>query len=330
MDIVDVVASPQMQGQFTQAGITKPRILEQTEHRWLGQLGWCAFVEHWRGYESHFHLWDNDRNPQSPARHANSAGAPKPKGEGQSLMVSDFLTTEWGHLHDEQGADNLLAQVECAIEIFEWLTNRTTQALFGWTHHSSGPRMCDGRLPNGNAQLLYFLDDHPSMPSWFKGMEQIICEHGLWPEGGLVAQCLDFKCPPGCTDCCCCWLLFTQADFIGQKSQREELIERHGHLCDFYPKYHCELNFIEQYWGAVKAQFHEAGQAKSIKEMEQTVIQCLDSVTLLQIWWFANQAACFILAYGEGLSGAQATWANRRYHGHHTLPPEMIAAAKAS
>lgn len=143
--------------------------------------------------------------------------------------------------------------------------------------------MRDGRLPNGNTQSFYFPDDHPSMPSWFKGMEQIIRERELWPERGLVAQCPNFKCPPGCTDCCCRRLLFSQADFIGQKSQLEEFIETHGHLCDFYPKYHCELNFIEQYWGAAKAQFREASRAKTIREMEQTVIQCLDSVVLLQI-----------------------------------------------
>jgi hypothetical protein len=45
---------------------------------------------------------------------------------------------------------------------------------------------------------------------------------------------------------------------MAQKSQLEELIELCGHICDFYPKYHCELNFIKQYWGAVKSQYHVA------------------------------------------------------------------------
>ena len=35
-------------------------------------------------------------------------------------------------------------------------------------------------------------------------------------------------------------------------------------------------------------------------------------------------------AYAEGLSGAQAGWANKKYHGHRTLPPEMVAEIKKS
>ena len=44
---------------------------------------------------------------------------------------------------------------------------------------------------------------------------------------------------------------------------------------------------------------------------------------------FANRSARFIDAYTQGLSGAEAAWANRRYHGHRTLPPEMAALARA-
>jgi hypothetical protein len=128
----------------------------------------------------------------------------------------------------------------------------------GWTNRNCGKLMHCGTLPNGQSQDFYFPadgpDHHPTMPGWFKGMEQIIQERGLWPEGGLPAQCgTDFKCAPGCIDCCCQHILYLQPDFVAQKSQLEELIEQRHHLCDFYPKYHCELNFIEQYWGTAKA-----------------------------------------------------------------------------
>jgi hypothetical protein len=145
--------------------------------------------------------------------------------------------------------------------------------------------MCSGTLPNGEPQYFYFPDDHPTMPSWFKGMEIIIRERGLWPEEGLGlhAQCPDFKCPADRTDCCCRRVLFNQADFITQKSELQEFIESCGHLCDFYPKYHCELNFIEQYWGAAKFQYRTATRSSTIKDMGTAVRECLDSVPLLQI-----------------------------------------------
>lgn len=43
---------------------------------------------------------------------------------------------------------------------------------------------------------------------------------------------------------------------------------------------------------------------------------------------FANRSARFIDSYAQGLSGAEAAWANRRYHGHRTLPPEMATLAR--
>ncbi|KAI9431753.1 hypothetical protein BJY52DRAFT_1341283 [Lactarius psammicola] len=64
--------------------------------------------------------------------------------------------------------------------------------------------------------------------------------------------------------------------------------------------------------------------------MEQLVVKCLDDVPLLEIRRFANRSARFVSAYAEGLTGAQAVWANKRYHGHHTLPPEMVAEVKRS
>ena len=53
-------------------------------------------------------------------------------------------------------------------------------------------------------------------------------------------------------DCCVRRILSLQPDFLAQKSQLQEKIEKRGHKCIFYPKYHCELNYIEMYWGAAK------------------------------------------------------------------------------
>ena len=87
-----------------------------------------AFVDRWAEYEPRFQIWDADGNPlpclsdsrplilvthdesiffQNDERttcwsHQDSRPSPKPKGDGQSLMVSDFLTAEWGRLRDSE------------------------------------------------------------------------------------------------------------------------------------------------------------------------------------------------------------------------------------
>jgi hypothetical protein len=137
---------------------------------------------------------------------------------------------------------DLLQQVDMAIDIFEGKTNGFATGLFlfdntpshqkgapdalsarkmpknphpTWTHHKEGPKMRmtwfgeDQRI-----QDLYFDHDHPTMPGWFKGMEIIIRERGLWLEKGMNAQCDEFKCVAGKTNCCCRRLLFTQPDFV--------------------------------------------------------------------------------------------------------------------
>lgn len=144
--------------------------------------------------------------------------------------------------------------------------------------------MRHGRLPDGTEQPLYFPENHPQYPGWFKGMEVIIKERGFWPAAGtLRAECPGFKCEPGRTDCCCRRLLFSQPDFASQQSELEEYITFRGHICDFYPKYHCELNFIEQYWGAAKYIFRNGPRVSTESELEDKVRECLDRVPLSKI-----------------------------------------------
>jgi hypothetical protein len=222
----------------------------------------------------------------------------------------------------------LLAQTDRAIDIFESKTRGTATGLFlfdnapshqkraddalsarylpkrpneGWTRVKDGPRMRDGwyevkhadGVTSRTVQPLYFHENHPVHPGWFKGMEQIIRERGLWPQvcdargrlvdGKLNAQCESFKCQPGKTDCCCRRLLFNQPDFAQQKSALTELVECRGHICDYYPKYHCELNFIEQYWGAAKLRYRNSPPTSSMDEMRANVRAALDFVPLQSI-----------------------------------------------
>jgi hypothetical protein len=153
-----------------------------------------------------------------------------------------------------------------------------------WQHHKDSPKMQSTNFGvNNTPQDLYFADDHPTMPGWFKGIKIIIHEQELWPQNRLNAQCEGFKCVKGKTDCCCCWLLFTQPDFENQKSHLEEFIMSRGHICNFYSKYHCELNFIEQYWGAAKLVYRNNPKMKDMKEMEENVKNSLDDVPIVQI-----------------------------------------------
>jgi hypothetical protein len=91
-----------------------------------------VFVNRWMEYEKRFHIWDDDGNlmplpkgfPVPGGRfrlilithdesmfyqnnqrktlwaHDSQKPTPRPKGEGQTIMVSDFLTSEWGPLRD--------------------------------------------------------------------------------------------------------------------------------------------------------------------------------------------------------------------------------------
>ncbi|KAG8915216.1 hypothetical protein FRC01_003742 [Tulasnella sp. 417] len=312
--------------------------------------------------------------------HKSEGAVPVRKGEGTSLMVSDFCSPDLpgGWLRSKDGTrearvifkagknrdgyfdnDNVLESTRNAIDIFETHhpPESGVKALFLFdnakTHSKraddalsarkmpkstrlwlprSGVKMRNGSLPNGEAQPLWFPDDHPDpkKAGMFKGMEVILRERGLWPARGLRAECEGFKCatPDTKTDCCARRLLFTQPDFVNQKSKLQEFVEGRGHHFLFYPKFHCELNFIEMCWGRAKFEYRMYGIPRNEEQQEEYVRKALDSVSPSTINRFANRSARFMDAYRQGLSGSQAAWAGRKYHGHRTLPPEFVAEVK--
>ncbi|KAH9175824.1 hypothetical protein EDB89DRAFT_2133737, partial [Lactarius sanguifluus] len=143
-----------------------------------------TFIQRFKQHERHFHIWDDNGEELPPPRgfpvpeatraaghfrlilvthdkstffqndqrkigwdRKGSSKTPRSKGDGQSLMVSDFLTLEWGCLRDDDNeacvyfkpgksrdgwfsASDLLVQVNKVIDIFEGITKGWVQGLF--------------------------------------------------------------------------------------------------------------------------------------------------------------------------------------------------------
>ena len=153
------------------------------------------------------------------------------------LIIFDNATTHQAHAKDALSALRMPLQSKL------------------WVPKSQSCQMQDGTFKNGEPQALYYPDDDPDRLGHFKGMAVILEERGF-DIRGLRAQCkVSFaNCddPSSTGQCCCHRILYNEPDFAQQKGSLQELIENEGHICDFYPKFHPELNFIEQYLGGRK------------------------------------------------------------------------------
>ena len=67
------------------------------------------------------------------------------------------------------------------------------------------------------------------------------CKHGISIETRLAEGTHNEK-------CCLTYVLSNEPDFKGQKEWLTEVVENSNCRIIFYPKYHCELNFIEMVW----------------------------------------------------------------------------------
>src|SRR5882762_1585260 len=175
---------------------------------------------------------------------------------------------------------------------------------------------------------MVFPMDHPTNPDQPKGIKQVLTEWGLWRQGLL----LDCKKPKICSvdliDCYARRLLSQQSDFLEQKSSVQEVIEAAGHLCIFLPKFHCELNFIEFFWGAVKKYLHENCDY-TFETLRQNLPKALSSVKLKTIRLWEHCMIRWMDAYRLGLGAKEAQNSVRKFSSHqytsHRCVPETLA-----
>lgn len=300
------------------------------------------------------------------------------KGQGKSIMVSDFLLETDGRLKlneneillypevpvearkflkpgkNEEGwwtAEHLLDQViNYAIPIFETKYPNAI-GIFAFDNSTNHGAMAKDALninnmnvnpggkqaimkstffgPNNTFQSMVFSANHPIFPNQPKGMKQILIERGLWYDG-LIGHCQLCKLKIEDitrTECCMRKILSLEDDFKSQKSQLQEEIEKRGHICIFYPKYHCELNYIEMYWGAAKRYTRENCNY-TWSSLQKTVPEALDSISLITIRKFARKSWRYMDIYRKGITGKVAEYAAKKYKSHRRVPDTIYDEIK--
>ena len=188
-------------------------------------------------------------------------------------------------------------------------------------------RMANACLHDGTPQPLYFTEGHEHA-GVFKGMAIILQEQGFGDMSKICAECKDFKCAPGATSCCCRRILYRQPNFINVSSLLEMTCKVKGFTVNFLPKFHCELNFIEQCWGYAKHIYCMNPESSREDVLEKNALAALEAIPMSTMRWFANQSSHFMDAYSRGLNRRQAAWAARKYRGHRVLPVSIMDELK--
>src|SRR5437016_4613660 len=88
-------------------------------------------------------------------------------------------------------------------------------------------------------------------------------------------------------DYCAQRIMSLQPDFCEQRLILEEAIIKAGHIFERYPKFHCECNFIERYWGFAKRETRRLCNY-NYNDLLTQVLKVLISVPVTTIHKFAS------------------------------------------
>ena len=162
-----------------------------------------------------------------------------------------------------------------------------------------------------------------------KGVKTILEERELWDmlQGRKLLLC------PNCRDgnpvgdniyCCARRLLSEQPDFKQQKEWLAETVEGAGHSIIFFPKFHCELNFIEMVWGYIKAKLRNEGLFQ-FQELLLRVVQLLkNEISISFVRKVSRHCFRYMTGYRLGLHGPELEFAMKKYKSHRRIPADEL------
>lgn len=230
---------------------------------------------------------------------------------------------------------------DCTISFFEHL-HPGAQGLFlfdnSGNHHARAPNGLDASVLNlgdGGAKnrtivrngYHVFANDRVkiriSQPMTFvaedgtvlqKGIKRILMERDLWNDALRLESARE--------------LLAAQPDFAAQREWTRETVEDRGHLVDFYPRYHCELNFIERVWSWFKQELRKRCDF-TFDGLRRNVPAVLNQVPPAFVRKFAEHAVRYMRCYqmqrdGRNLPPAMVHFAMKKYKSHREVSENLF------
>ena len=184
--------------------------------------------------------------------------------------------------------------------------------------------------PEGRPQTMVFPANHPilALPGQAQGIGQVLRERGLWQERHSYRHLFLLECPKGdgragCNlelegDYCARTVLSQERDLQEQKGHLQEELEASNQQVIFYPKFHCELNFIERFWCAAKYYTH-GNCSYSLNGLQAVLPAALDSVTTPSIHRYFLGHMRVLGGYQRGLQYGTKEFHEAVYKSHRRV-----------
>jgi hypothetical protein len=99
-----------------------------------------------------------------------------------------------------------------------------------------------------------------------------------------------------------------------------EETRKRGHLVEFFPKFHCELNWIEYYWGSSK-RYARDNCEYNLESLRKTIPLALASVPDSTIHAFYHKCMRQIQAYRAGVQFGTPEFVDytKKYKSHRRI-----------
>ena len=155
-----------------------------------------------------------------------------------------------------------------------------------------------------------------------KGLKLVLTERGLL-DGKLKLDCKDKASVR--SDCCSRHMMAAQPDFKEQQSILYEYLATTDHLCDFLPKFHCELAPVECFWGYAKRNCR-INCDYSIHALRTAVPKYLSEVPLASIRRYFRKCWHLMQAYRLGAGFKLAQFMHQKFKTHRSLTEPRLNA----